>query len=76
MIPPVRCFNCGKCIYWDYYVQELRKRKGTLIVEPICFDGKKEIPETEEAKVLKEMQVTRYCCRMIYLTHVELSEKL
>jgi DNA-directed RNA polymerase subunit N (RpoN/RPB10) len=45
-------------------------------MEPICFDGKKEISETEEAKLLKEMQITRYCCRMPFLTHVDLIEKV
>jgi len=79
MLIPVRCFNCGKLLAdkYDYYVNELRKRKGSSTsMEPICFDGKKEIPETEEAKLLKEMQITRYCCRMPFLTHVDLIEKV
>jgi DNA-directed RNA polymerase subunit N (RpoN/RPB10) len=78
MLIPVRCFNCGKLIgdKYDYYIQELRKRKGTNVLEPICFDGKKDIPETEESKLLKEMQITRYCCRIPFLTHVDLIEKV
>jgi DNA-directed RNA polymerase subunit N (RpoN/RPB10) len=78
MLIPVRCFNCGKLIgdKYDYYIQELRKRKGTNVLEPICFDGKKDISETEESKLLKEMQITRYCCRIPFLTHVDLIEKV
>jgi DNA-directed RNA polymerase subunit N (RpoN/RPB10) len=78
MLIPIRCFNCGKLIAdkYNYYVQELRKRKGTTALEPVCFDGKKDIPETEESKLLKEMQITRYCCRTQFLTHKDQIDKV
>ena len=60
---------------YDYYVSKLRERKGSAALEPICFDGKKVI-ETEEAKLFAEMQITRYCCRKVLLTHVDLIEKV
>lgn len=77
MLIPVRCSNCGKLIAdkYDYIVKQLRIRKGTAALEPICFDGKKMI-ETEEAKLFTELQITRYCCRKVLLTHVDLIEKV
>jgi len=74
---PVRCSNCGKLLAdkHTYYIKQLRIRKGTTALEPMCFDGKKVI-ETEEAKLFKELGLDRYCCRKILLTHVDLIEKV
>jgi DNA-directed RNA polymerase subunit N (RpoN/RPB10) len=38
------------------------------------FDGTT-IPETAEAAAMKELDLTRYCCRRILLTHVDLIPK-
>ena len=78
MIVPIRCHTCGKLDgdKYDDFIRELREMNGTNSTEPICFDGKKEIPETNESKLLKKRQITRYCCRIIYLTHVDLIEKV
>ena len=77
MIIPVRCMNCGKLLgdKWDYYQKKLREIKGAGYAEPTCFDGKK-IPKTPEAELFKELNLTRYCCRKILLTHVDLIEKI
>lgn len=77
MIIPVRCMNCGKLLAdkYDYYQRRLRELKGSKYAEPTYFEGK-EIPETPEAKVFKELSLTRYCCRKTMLTHVDLIEKL
>ena len=77
MLIPVRCSNCGKLLAdkYDYYIAQLRIRKGSTALEPMCFDGKKVI-ETEEAKLIAEMQITRYCCRKVLLTHVDLIDKV
>jgi len=69
--------NCGKLMAdkWDYYQRRLRELKGPGYAEPTSFAGKA-IPETPEAKVFKELQLTRYCCRKTLLTHVDLIEKI
>lgn len=73
MLPPVRCMHCGKLLAnkWDYYQRRLRELKGSAYAEPTYFMGKA-IPETPEAKVMKELDLERYCCRMVLMTHVNL----
>jgi DNA-directed RNA polymerase subunit N (RpoN/RPB10) len=77
MLIPVRCTNCGKLLAdkYNYYLAELKKRKGTGFMEPMLFDGKT-MMETEEAKLFKELKLHRYCCRKTVLTHVDLIEKI
>jgi DNA-directed RNA polymerase I, II, and III subunit RPABC5 len=77
MIIPVRCMNCGKLLAdkWDYYQSRLRQLKGSGYAEPTCFDGKN-VMETPEAQVYKELDLTRYCCKKTLLTHVDLIEKI
>ena len=77
MIIPVRCMNCGKVLAdkYDYYQKRVRELKGKAYAETTCFEGKS-IPETAEAKVFKELGLTRYCCKKILLTHVDLIEKI
>jgi len=77
MLIPVRCTNCGKWLAdkWDYYQRRLRELKGPGYAEPTTFAGKM-IPETPEAKVFQELQLSRYCCRKVLLTHVDLIEKI
>jgi DNA-directed RNA polymerase subunit N (RpoN/RPB10) len=78
MIIPIRCANCGYLLAnkWNYYKKQLQLRKGAATaLEPICFDGKKVI-KTVEAELMDEMQITRYCCRKVLLTNVDLIEKV
>ena len=77
MIVPVCCMNCGKLIgdKYDYYQRKLREYKGSKYAEPTYFDGKA-IPETPEARIFKELYITRYCCKKVFLTHVDLIEKI
>jgi DNA-directed RNA polymerase subunit N (RpoN/RPB10) len=77
MLIPVRCTNCGKLLAdkYNHYVKELRLRKGSTAMEPICFDGKTVI-QTEEKKLFEELGLTRYCCRKTIFTHVDLIEKV
>lgn len=56
MIIPVRCFSCGKPI-------------GHLYEEYV--EKTKTAPE-ERKKVLDELGLERYCCRAMFLGHVDL----
>ena len=77
MIIPIRCMNCGNVIAdkWQYYQQRVKeeklKRGLDKSTQPITIDGNS-VPETVENQVLKEMGITRYCCRKHFLTHVDL----
>ena len=77
MIIPVRCMNCGNVIAdkWQYYQRRVKEEKMKRGLEtssqPITIDGNS-VPETVENLVLKEMGITRYCCRKHFLTHVDL----
>ena len=60
MIIPVRCFTCGKVI-GNKWETYLNLVNGS---------------EMTEMKALDELGLTRYCCRRMLLTHVDLIEKL
>jgi DNA-directed RNA polymerase subunit N (RpoN/RPB10) len=77
MIIPVRCMNCGKLLgdKYNFYQRRLRELKGSKYAEPTYFEGK-EISETPESKVFKELDISRYCCKKTLLTHVDLIEKI
>jgi len=66
MIIPVRCFTCGKLIgnLYSRYLELLAQYS--------------ESPDEAQAadKALTELGVTRYCCRRMLLTHVDLIDDL
>lgn len=65
MLIPIRCFSCGIVIAdrWTRYKELTNsKEKGG--------EGK----SVEEA--LDEIKLTRYCCRRMYVSHVELIEEV
>ncbi|MFP4403111.1 MAG: DNA-directed RNA polymerase subunit N [Candidatus Woesearchaeota archaeon] len=53
---PIRCFSCGKPI-GHLYEEYKEKTKNN--------------PENK-AKVLDDLEIDRFCCRQVFLTHVEL----
>ena len=63
MIIPVRCYSCGKviCDKWRYYQEKTDNNQA---------EGSKKI------KVLDELGITRYCCKRMFLSHVDLIEIL
>jgi DNA-directed RNA polymerases I, II, and III subunit RPABC5 len=77
MIIPVRCMNCGKVLAnkWLYYQKRLQELQGDGYGKRTYFDGTS-VPETKEAVVMKELGLTRYCCRKVLLSHEDLVHKL
>jgi DNA-directed RNA polymerase I, II, and III subunit RPABC5 len=82
MIIPIRCFTCNKVIahLWEDY---LNKIQMAYIDEDIKNNKKKRFIEIEElenktieGKTLDEMNVHRYCCRRMMLSHVDLCNKI
>ncbi|KAF2863786.1 hypothetical protein K470DRAFT_225725 [Piedraia hortae CBS 480.64] len=64
MIIPIRCFSCGKVIadLYERYVELI----GSSNDGEILTDG----------DAMDQIGLTRYCCRRMMLTHVDLIEKL
>jgi len=60
MIIPVRCFTCGKVVG-----NKWEKYQELL-----------ETNEYDKNEILNILDLKRYCCRRMILTHVELIEKL
>jgi len=66
MIIPVRCFSCGKVIAhkWDEFCELVGERT-------------EEMEETKDVgKILDKLGFNRYCCRRMFLSHVDLIDKL
>jgi DNA-directed RNA polymerase I, II, and III subunit RPABC5 len=76
MLIPMRCFSCGKLISdkWRGYQKELKRLKGDTEPQRLYFDGTK-VPETAEKKLLDALNLNQ-CCRTVFLTHVDLIEKI
>jgi len=75
MIIPMRCMNCGKLLAdkWLWYQAKLQAQSDG---KRTYFDGSGDLPKTVEAAVMIELGLTRYCCRKVLLTHVDLIHKL
>lgn len=73
MIIPVRCFTCGKILANKYetykkMVSETKKSGEETIIDV------NNVKKTPEGKALDNLGLTRYCCRNVVLSHVELIE--
>jgi DNA-directed RNA polymerase subunit N (RpoN/RPB10) len=78
---PVRCFSCNKVIgdKRERYNSQIAAAVKTVKVSG-GFDDKWVIKEEELAaitcQVMNSMGLKRYCCRSIFLGHVDLMDKL
>jgi DNA-directed RNA polymerase subunit N len=59
MMMPVRCFTCGAIVADKW--QEYDRRVNKEHEHP--------------AKVLDDMKVTRYCCRRMFISNIELIDE-
>jgi DNA-directed RNA polymerase subunit N (RpoN/RPB10) len=73
MIIPIRCFTCGKVIAdkWEYYI----KRCEELENDEKNKDNKY-FKEPFKEKILDELQLHKYCCRRMILSHVDVVDNL
>ena len=64
---PVRCFTCGKVIssVWEDYKKRVDERKKEMEKEEIRVED-----------ILDELDVKRYCCRRMILSHKEMVDDL
>lgn len=77
MLIPIRCKNCGKPIadVWRYYQKRLKELRGDKAETPIYMDATQVI-STAENTILNELGMKRTCCRVHFLTQIDLMEKI
>ena len=68
---PVRCFTCGKVIsnVWEDYKKRVDERKKEMETDEIMVEDMVE-------DILDELEVKRYCCRRMILSHKEMVDEL
>ena len=82
MLIPPRCFTCGEILSdkWTIYIDTVNQRKNTdksthtnneLDIEYIDIT-KEHIEKSIEGKVLDDMGLHKYCCRLPFLSTVHL----
>lgn len=83
MIIPIRCFTCGSVISnkWMAYkelCEEYRNETKESDIELLDIDElrSKSKKETAEFRALKELKVTRMCCRRHFLCNVDLIDDI
>tara|TARA_Y100000389_G_scaffold125559_1_gene122933 strand:+ start:15429 stop:15683 length:255 start_codon:yes stop_codon:yes gene_type:complete len=80
MLIPVRCFTCGEVISdkWTDYVRltkMYRAKKGVpdeielLDVDRLRSESKN---ETSESLAMKELDITKVCCRRHFLCNIDM----
>ena len=81
MIIPIRCFTCNKVIahLWEEYLNQIQmayienditNRKNRFVkIEKLE-------KKTVEGQTLDKMNIPKYCCRRMFLAHVDLCDKI
>ena len=86
MIIPPRCFTCGEIIAdkWDPFIRTVNERKNKsgedlknndLDIKFIDIN-QKTVEKSIEGKVLDDMGLHKYCCRVPFLTNAHLITEL
>jgi len=76
MIIPIKCYTCGKLIA-DKYKQyqdflEEKNNDESLKTKTNQIDVKQQ--KSYEAEILNQLGLTKYCCRRMLLTCVDLTD--
>ncbi len=70
MIIPIRCFTCNHVLAdkWEYYKREiaaLEKKEPSKMFDTV---------QTKE--ILDKLKLHKYCCRRVFLGHVDLIDEI
>ena len=85
MIIPPRCFTCGNIIAdkWVPYVKAVKEDRNEVTelfkeneLDIKYIDINKKVEKSVEGKILDEMGLHKYCCRIPFLTNVHLITSL
>ena len=78
MIIPVRCWNCGKILANKYETYRKivsdEKDKNEINEKGETIIDINNVKKTPEGKALDKLEIKRYCCRNVMLSHIELIE--
>lgn len=79
MLVPILCFTCGEPIahLWKDYLAAIQKAKGKAdnkldTYQTIYGTGE----TTVQQKFLDEHKINKYCCRRIFLSTIDLCDKI
>tara|TARA_Y100000996_G_scaffold357044_1_gene298158 strand:+ start:262 stop:522 length:261 start_codon:yes stop_codon:yes gene_type:complete len=82
MLIPIRCFTCGNPIgdKWTCFVDTIiekknsskEKKQSELDIEYIDITDDGSIEKSIEGQVLDELDISKYCCRRMFLGNVQL----
>lgn len=77
MIIPIRCMGCGKLIAdkWRYYQQKLEEARVLNKETQQFMDGTEPV-KTPEGDILTRLGIEKLCCRIHFLTHRDLIDKI
>ena len=78
-IIPIRCFSCGKVIgdKWNAYLALLSEDTSEgSVTRVLVFTNLNTDAISTSSDALDALELKRYCCRRMVLTHVDLIEKL
>jgi DNA-directed RNA polymerase subunit N (RpoN/RPB10) len=81
MIPPVRCYTCGKVLgnKYKYYESELLRKKLELNLkeDPLIINiNAADIKKTIAGEIMDELGVIRICCRTKMLTSIDIINEI
>lgn len=81
MIIPIRCFTCNKVIahLWEEYLNQIQMAyiENDVSNRKNRFVNIEELEQkTVEGKTLDKMNISKYCCRRMFLAHVDLCDKI
>lgn len=80
MIIPIRCFTCNQIIAnkWKKYEEKVQEE---YLKNDVTHNLKKRFIDINdlknkniEGKILDELKIHKYCCRRMYLSHVDMAE--
>tara|TARA_Y100000389_G_C17423020_1_gene497861 strand:+ start:1451 stop:1684 length:234 start_codon:yes stop_codon:yes gene_type:complete len=73
MIQPIRCFTCGKVIadQIDYYNTEKKKKEQENKTKKED-DVIEHFDKIHTKDILDNLGLTRYCCRRMFITDIDL----
>ena len=71
MIINIRCVTCGHVIAdkWEYYKKEVAKLQKLA-------DNNKTSEPIQTKKILDDLDLHKYCCRRMFLGHVDLIDEI
>lgn len=74
MLIPIRCHSCGAVIAdkWLYYQKKVAEMKLSNQKTEIH----KNFDDIQTKTILDELEMHRYCCRRMFLGHVDLIDEI